>query len=279
MGLRLAVVIVFANMAAITSGYSLAGKRALVTGSSGGIGKGIALALGELGCHVTVHYHERVEGAKDTQQRIQSECPGCFQADFREPKEIHRLIGDDVDSVWPDGFDILINNAGVVQKLALEDEDTESWQACMAVNLHAPRLLSQLSLPRMKRRGGGVIVNVSSIHGEKSNEYMGAYAASKAALDSLTRTMAVEWAPYNVRVNAIAPGVVPVERTAAAFADPNIVEAWKEKLPLRTLGTVEEVAQATLGLITNEWVTGSVWQIDGGMMARSNMPQRPRPNV
>jgi glucose 1-dehydrogenase len=126
--------------------------------------------------------------------------------------------------------------------------------------------------------GGGVIINVSSIHGEKSNEYMGAYAASKAALDSLTRTMAIEFAPHNVRVNAIAPGVVPVERTAQAFQDPAIRGAWEERIPLGRVGTVEQVAQACIPLIENEWITGSILQIDGGMMARANMPVRARPS-
>ena len=92
--------------------------------------------------------------------------------------------------------------------------------------------------------GGGVIINVSSIHGERSNGYMSAYAASKAALDSLTRTMAIEYAQYNIRVNAIAPGVVPVERTKVAFSNPQIMKSWTDKLPLGRTGTVEEVAKA-----------------------------------
>lgn len=145
-----------------------------------------------------------------------------------------------IDHVWPDGFDILINNAGIVTKLALEDDDTSDlriWHECMAVNLHAPRLLGQLALPRIRKRQGGVIINVSSIHGDKSSEYMGVYAATKAALDSLTRTMALEWAPYNIRVNAIAPGVVPVERTADVFTESSeMTKLWKENCPCVSLG-------------------------------------------
>ena len=108
---------------------------------------------------------------------------------------------------------------------------------------------------------------------------MAAYAASKAALESLTRSMAMEWAAHGVRVNAIAPGVVPVERSRDAFADPEAVENWASRIPLHRLGTVEEIAAACIPLLTNEWITGAVWQIDGGMMARSNMPDRPRPLV
>jgi len=266
---------------ATAAAYSLVGKRVLVTGSSGGIGRGIALELGgRQGCDVFVHYNERQQGAERTAAEIKAaggSCAGIVQADFRNVAEIHRLYRE-LDAIWPEGMDILINNAGIVSKVALEDDsDLSAWHECMAVNLHAPRLLSQLALPRMKLRNGGVIINVSSIHGEKSNEYMAPYAASKSALDSLTRSMAIEYAVHNVRVNAIAPGVVPVERTADAFADQSVTKSWADRIPVRRLGTVEEIAAVTVPLIQNEWVTGSIWQIDGGMMARCNMPDRPRP--
>jgi glucose 1-dehydrogenase len=275
--------------------YSLQDKRVVVTGSSGGIGKGIALALAAEGAHVLVHYHTRAQGAAQTADAITHETPGkvagVFGCDFRDPAAIQKLFAEDLDGIWPEGFDVLVNNAGIVTKLALEDDNDDTlsaWHETLQVNLHAPRLLSHLALPRMRKRansdnssgkntGGGVILNVSSIHGEKSSEYMGAYAVSKSALDSLTRVMALEYAVYNIRVNSIAPGVVPVERTAAAFADPTMADPWLRRIPLHKLGTVDQVAAACLPLITNEWLTGAIWQIDGGMMARSNMPERPRP--
>lgn len=296
---------------AAAAAYSLLGKRAIVTGSSGGIGKGIALALAKQGCHVLIHYHERQQGAGDTCAQIQalqqsqqqnnvggsssSLCAGIIQCDFRSQPNILAMMRS-VDEIWPDGFDILINNAGIVSKLALQDDDVEDlavWHETMAVNLHAPRLLSQLAVSRMEkercdddnnddgnnsiRRTGGVIVHVSSIHGEKSNEYMAAYSASKAALDSLTRSMAMEYAPHKIRVNCIAPGVVVVERTAETFAIPENAQPWKDRLPLNRLGQVDDIAQATLGLLTNEWMTGTILTVDGGMMARGNLPNRPRP--
>lgn len=282
------------------------GKRALVTGSSGGIGKGIALALAEQGCHVLIHYHERQQGAEDTRSQIQaghqqrsssasstsnSLCAGIVQCDFRSPPAILEMMRA-IDEIWPDGYDILINNAGIVSKLALQDDDLAlaTWHETMAVNLHAPRLLSQLAVPRMMKqrksindnngsssRTGGVILNVSSIHGKKSNEYIAAYAASKAALDSLTRSMAMEYAQHNIRVNSIAPGVVVVERTADTWKVPENVQVWKDRLPLNRLGQVDDIAKATLTLLTNEWMTGTILTVDGGMMARANMPIRPRP--
>jgi len=262
-------------------------KRALVTGASGGIGKAIALELGRQGCReVVVHYHTRQQGALDTVQQL--EALGCqaeaVQCDFRDPVALSSMMRG-LHTEWEQGCDILVNNAGVVSKVALEDDSDAltAWHECMAVNLHAPRLLSHLAVEQWKNKPeGSVILNVGSIHGEKSNEYMGAYAASKAALESLTRTMAIEYASYNVRVNCIAPGIVPVERTLKAVYDSNgdlteMAEGWRSKIPLRQLGTVEHVAQACMPLISNEWVTGAVWQVDGGMMARANMPERARP--
>jgi glucose 1-dehydrogenase len=300
------LLLVYLHQASITvaaAAYSLSGKRALITGSSGGIGKGIALAFAEQGCHALIHYHERQQGAEDTRVQIQSLhqqsdssgsanslCAGILQCDFRSPPAILEMMRA-VDEIWPDGFDILVNNAGIVSKLALQDDDLDlaTWHETMSVNLHAPRLLSQLAVPRMMKqrkgnnnnngsRSGGVIVNVSSIHGEKSNEYMAAYAASKAALDSLTRSMAMEYAQHNIRVNGIAPGVVVVERTAdTIWKIPENVQVWKDRLPLNRLGHVDDIAQATLTLLTNDWMTGTILTVDGGMMARANMPNRPRP--
>eukprot|EP00977_Amphora_coffeiformis_P017897 scaffold6007_cov183-Amphora_coffeaeformis.AAC.21 len=267
--------------------YSLEGKRALVTGSSGGIGAGIAKELAKHGAHVLVHYHTRHEGAIATQSAIEREggiCVGIVQCDFRSPQAMDQLFDNVVDKVWPEGLDILVNNAGIVTKLALEDDDKHlsAWHETLQVNLHAPLQLSRLAHCRManKRsngRGGGVILNVSSIHGERSVEYMVAYAASKAALDCLTRGLALEYATDGIRVNGIAPGVVPVERTAQVFHDPKVVDMWTQHLPTGKVGSVEEVAQATIPLCTNEWITGTTWVIDGGMLARSNTPIRPKP--
>jgi glucose 1-dehydrogenase len=269
--------------------YSLRGKRALVTGSSGGIGRAIALALAREGCQVMVHFHVRQTMAEETARLIHEQlggtagagtgvCAGIVQADFRDTLQIHRMMRQ-VDEIWTEGFDILVNNAGIVTKLALEDDDdmVSSWYETLQVNLHAPRLLSHLSLSRLRKRNGGVMLQVSSVHGEKSNEFMSAYAASKAALDALTRSMAMEYAPYNIRVNAVAPGVIPVERTTEAFNNSATVESWTSRIPLKRLGTASEVAMVAIQLIVNDWVTGSIWQIDGGTMARSNMPERSRP--
>ena len=268
------------------SAYSMDGKVALVTGSSGGIGKGIALELANQGCKVIVHYHERKQGATDTQRQLGDMCLGVVQCDFRQPDTIPDFMNKVLEHCGDKPLDILFNNAGAVTKLAMEDDSDglEIWHQTLAINLHAPCQLSKLFLEHRKSldtktdlSNGGVIINVSSIHGDRSNEYMGAYAASKAALDALTKTLSMEFAPHNIRVNTISPGVVPVERTAEVFKDPEVVKAWADNIPANRVGTVEEVAKAMLPLITNEWITGTIWNVDGGMMARGHYPSRPRP--
>ena len=276
-----------------TSPLHLEGKRALVTGSSGGIGAGIALALAAQGASVLVHYNSRYEGAKQTCAAITKQaqsaeggkgsCEGIIQCDFRSPKAIDKMMGYIGENCWGgQPLDILVNNAGLITKMASDDddEDLSAWRETISVNLHAPLQLSRLAYRQMKKAGnGGVIINVSSIHGSRSVEYMTAYAASKAGLDSLTRGLALEYADDNVRVNAIAPGIVPVERTAAVLSTKDAQHMWTPHLPVGRMGSVEEIGEATVQLCTNQWITGTVLSIDGGMMARANMPFRPRPPV
>jgi len=269
--------------------FDLKGKRVLVTGASGGIGAGIAKRLAlEEGCHVLLHYNERKEGVLQTQATIGPErCAGIVQCDFTRSDNIRAMM-DTIDAdVWPDGFDVLINNAGKITKRAiLDDNDSlRAFDETLRVNLYAPLLLSKLSYKRMLQRkdssggSGGCIINVSSIHGLSSVEYMSAYACSKAGLDSLTKSLAVEFAKDGIRVNSINPGVVPVERTAALFEQPGAKEMWAERIALGALGTIEQVAEATIPLIKNDWMTGSIVVVDGGLLARGNYPNRPRPVV
>ena len=310
--------------AATSSAYSsfdLSGKTALITGSSGGIGKAMALAFAEAGADVILHYNTRREGAeftfreincchrevrmlaekeeKNSWIRLPGRCLGMIQADFRDPYAVDEMFHCVVNEITNTDkninqqrrIDILVNNAGIVTKLAMEDDDDEtlsSYHETMAINLHAPLRLMRLAHRHMKstststsnsggKRGSGVIINNTSIHGTRSVEYMTSYAATKAALESLTRGLALEYAPDNIRVNAIAPGVVPVERTAAIFDRGGVSKMWKPHIPVGRLGTVEDIAHATLLLATNEWMTGTILTVDGGMMARANMPIRPKP--
>ena len=262
--------------------FSFANKRALVTGSSGGIGAAIAKELAKKGARVMIHYNTRYEGAKNTKQEILDNdgiCDGLIQCDFRNPKNIQNMM-DIVDEKWEGEIDILVNNAGLITKLAAEDEDEDftSWMDTIQVNLNAPYQLSKLAYQRMKgQKEGGNIINISSIHGSISTEYMVAYAASKAAMDRMTAGLSSEWAKDGVRVNAVAPGIVPVERTEAVLSQQASQDMWIPHLPVGRMGTVEECAHSVIYLCENEWTTGSIVTLDGGMTARINMPFRPKP--
>uniref|UniRef100_A0A7S2JUP4 Uncharacterized protein n=1 Tax=Leptocylindrus danicus TaxID=163516 RepID=A0A7S2JUP4_9STRA len=239
------------------------------------------MKLAEHGANVMVHYNSRKEGAVETCKAIRSagySCEGILQCDFRSPKAIDDMFTT-VDARWGGELDILVNNAGIVSKLAIEDEndDLSVWHETMAVNLHAPVQLSRLAHQRMKRKGDGVIVMNSSIHGAISVEWMIAYAASKAALDQVTRGLSSEWAADGVRINSVAPGVVPVERTEAVLNSPKSQELWLPHLPVGRMGAVDDIAEAVAYICSAKWMSGSILTVDGGMTARANMPFRPRP--
>jgi len=272
-------------------GFSLKDKTVLVTGSAGGIGKGIAKLLAEKGAKIILHYNIREDEAHEFAETLgPKQCVGVLQCDFRDISTIPTFFKQARDVCGK--IDVLVNNAGAITKAPLDSDDhsLRIWRDTLAVNLDAPNLLGKLFAEQFEETSTddtasdddtttrGVILNVGSIHGSRSNEYMGAYAASKAGLESLTRTMAIEYASRNIRANLIAPGFVPVERTETFFRDnPEALQGWTDKIPLKMAGSVEQVAEACLPLLENEWITGTVWQIDGGMMARANMPKRPKP--
>lgn len=276
------VCLVVIHGAKLVDAFTFVGKKVLVTGSSGGIGAAIAIELAKKGCRVMIHYNTRYNGAVATKKSIIDNggiCDGLIQCDFRNPGNINEMIKI-IDDQWEGEIDILVNNAGLITKLAVEDEDDQfsSWMDTIQVNLNAPYQLSKLAFERMKKqKDGGHIINISSIHGSVSCEYMVAYAASKAALDRMTAGLSNEWARAGVRVNAVAPGIVPVERTENVLKTKSSQDLWLPHLPVGRMGTVEECAHAVVYLCENEWTSGSVITLDGGMIARINMPFRPRP--
>ena len=267
----------------------LAGKRALVTGGSGGIGAAIARELGRQGARVAVAYHTREEGARAVVRGLREGAGGdaaaafALGADLRSAAAAEALFDAAVERLG--AVDIVINNAGIVLKGHSEDCGAAHFDDITAVNLRAPYLLTRkLAAHRTGRSEedarGMCVINNTSIHGTLSVEYMSLYAMTKAGLDSLTATLACELAPLGIRVNAIAPGVVPVERTAAVFAKPETQGMWLPHLPAGRLGTVEDCASLACFLALEQasgWMTGESVRVDGGMHARANMPQRPKP--
>ena len=211
----------------------LDGRRALVTGGSSGIGRAIALALGEAGARVAVNYVGDPGPAEEAAARLRDGGGEALsvEADVTDPGQVERMFGR-VDQAWG-GLDILVNNAGVDggRRTAWEVEP-EEWRKVLAVNLEGAFLCSRQALRRMVPRRAGVVLNITSIHEAVPWAGYSAYTASKAGLSMLTRTLSMEAAPHGVRVLAIGPGAVRTPINQAAWADPQKLASLVANIPL-----------------------------------------------
>jgi pteridine reductase len=245
-------------------GGKLKGKIALVTGAGRRVGKAIALALGEAGADVAVHYGTSRDQAEETARSIEAmgvkSAP--VQADLAVPADISSLF-DEVEKNFG-GLDVLVNSAAVFERASFEDLDLEKWERVMQINLTAPFLCCRGAVPLMKTRGGGDIVNICDIGGMAAWKGFSHYNVSKAGLIMLTRALAVELAPA-IRVNAVAPGTV-------LFPDDYDEKAKKRiesRIPMGYAGSPQDVAGAVLFFVAGSgYVTGQVLAVDGGRSAR-----------
>ena len=246
--------------------YDFQGKTALVTGASRGIGRAIAVALARGGARVALNYAGNQAAAEEALRLVrEAGSPEArrFQFDEADAEAVTRAVDEVVKSMG--GLHILVNNAGVALDqlvMRLKDED---WKRQLDVNLTgAFHLIRAATRPMMKARGG-VIVNLTSVVGEMGNAGQAAYSATKAGLIGLTKSVARELASRNVRVNAVAPGYIDTDMTAA------VPEAARQKLaemiPLGRLGSAEDVAAAVAWLCSDQasYVTGEVLRVNGGM--------------
>lgn len=256
----------------------LQGKRILITGASSGIGAGMARVLAREGCKLVLHYNRNQSGIESTlaEVKLLGAEAHIVRCDFRDLSTLSSLF----EQAWSvfGGLDGLVNNAGIVTKTtAIKDPLGEKFADTLTVNLHAPYQLSTaFAQACIKANQPGAIVNNTSIHGQATCEWFSAYAASKAGLDAITKVQATEWGPFGVRVNGLAPGVVPVERTHDILLKPEMEKRWSERMPVGRYGTTEEMGEATAYLLSDAtlWMTGSILTIDGGLIARGNYPVR-----
>lgn len=241
----------------------LADKVAIVTGSSSGVGKGIALALANEGAKVVVNCSRNLEGAHAVAALIRQAGGQSLvvQADVGYRAEAERLV---VEARAVFGrLDILVNCAGISLRAPFEGMSEEYWETIQRTNLKGTFLCSQAALPLLKE-SRGVIVNVSSIHAALTTHNFSAYAASKAGIEALTRGMAVDLGKYGIRVNALRLGWILVERDAAI--DEATRRKTAERLPLGRIGQVEDVMGPAVFLCSDDsrYITGSVIVVDGG---------------
>jgi glucose 1-dehydrogenase len=243
----------------------LAGKVAIVTGASSGIGYAIAQLFAEHGAAVAINYLEHADNARELVHEI--EAAGgraiAIEGDVSDTSAVDSLVATTVETFGR--LDILVNNAGIEQSAPLLETDEKDWDRTIAVNLKGPFLCLRAAARRMQQDGGS-IVNISSIHEDFPFPGSTPYVAAKGGLRMLMRNASLELAEYGIRVNNVAPGAIATPINAATLADPAKVKELQRIVPLHRLGEPNEVAEVVLFLASDRasYVTGSTYYVDGG---------------
>jgi len=247
------------------SDLRLAGKVAVVTGSSRGIGREIALEFAREGADLVINYLSHAEAAQEVAAQVTALGRRVLsvQADVSQRSEVHEMFQLAAQALGR--IDILVNNAGVNKRGWFEEATDEDWDWVMEVNLKGPFICCQEVFPFMKAQGGGRIINISSVAGQYHGPKTVHYAVSKAGLNSLTKVVARYGAEHNILVNAVAPGIMWTEQTADELASPSgqtIVDMTLLKRP----GQLRDVAATCVLLASDEqnYITGQVISVSGG---------------
>lgn len=243
--------------------FSVEGKRALVTGGSTGLGRGMATALSEAGARVAVA--ARSERVLDTAAEIDA-LP--LQVDLADRDQALALIPRAVEAL--DGLDILVNNAGTQARHPAEQFPLEDWDRVLTINLDAVWILAQAAGRHMLEQGGGKIINIASEQSFFGGVTVPAYAASKGGVAQLTKALANEWAGRSVNVNAIAPGYMATEMVAALVGNPQREPAILARIPAGRWGTPADLGGAVIFLASaaSDYLHGAIIPVDGGYLGR-----------
>ncbi len=244
-------------------------KVAVVTGASSGLGVTFAETLAESGAKVEIGAR-RIEKLRDVADHLKElgASARAFQCDVSKETEVEALIADTVK-----GFgrvDIVVNNAGVAAMTPATDMLLEDWNRVVSVNLTGVFLCARTAAREMIKQGGGKIINIASIYGAVGDVFPASpYYATKGAVINLTRDLAVEWAPFKINVNAIAPGFFPSEMTEGIFREARYLEYVTKQTPLGRVGNPDDLKGALLYLASpaSDYVTGQTIYIDGGWTA------------
>ncbi|RKY72866.1 MAG: SDR family NAD(P)-dependent oxidoreductase [Candidatus Latescibacterota bacterium] len=245
----------------------LGGKKALVTGASRGIGKATALALAKEGADVAINYVNNGNLASEVAEQIESMGSKTLvlQADVGDSQQVKSMFRT-IKQQWG-GVDVLVNNAGGRCDGALLELDESSWNRALEVHLLGTVRCCRLALPAMIERREGAVVNVGSVAGLRGVKDIAAYATVKAAIMHLTRCLAMEVSQHNVRVNCVAPGIIDTDFHTVTPAEVK-KHAVDNRIMLHRLGRPEEVAQTIVFLVKNDYITGEVLMVDGGLTMR-----------
>ena len=239
----------------------LQGKTAVVTGAAKGIGKAIALAFAKEGCNIVLNYHSSLDD--ETVQEIEACGVTCMPvqgdvSDFAFAADMMKKVKKELGSV-----DILVNNAGITKDMLLMRMTEEQFDSVIQTNLKGTFNMIRHASSIMLKQRSGAIINMSSVVGVMGNVGQANYAASKAGIIGLTKSTAKELAARGVTCNAIAPGFVETDMTAALSED--LQKQMLETIALKRYGQVDDIAQAAVFLAKNTYITGQVLHVDGGM--------------
>jgi len=251
-----------------TPDFTLKGRVSIVTGSRQGIGKAIALSLAGAGSDVVVCDYTVANGQLDTvAEEIQKlgQRSLAIQADVSRKADVDNLVHKVMDEF--DAIDILVNNAGIIIRVPLMDTPEEDWDKVIDTDLKGYYLCAQAVGKKMMARKRGTIINIASSLGMKVQKKTGAYCIAKAGVIMLTRVLAVELGSYNIRVNAIAPGVVQTEFSKPLWGDPEIRKQREAMTPLGRFAEPADMVGTVLYLVSDfsGQVTGQTILVDGGI--------------
>ena len=244
----------------------LEGKNIIITGASRGIGKGIAEVFAEHGANIAFTYHSSDKKAKVLEQALsvnQCKIKGYKSdaSDFKAANQLAKDVMKDFGSI-----DVLVNNAGITKDALLIRMSEQDFDNVMAVNMKSVFNMTKAVSSFMLKAKSGSIINMSSVVGVKGNAGQANYAASKAAINGFTKSIALELGSRNIRCNSIAPGFIETEMTESL--DEKNVEHWREQIPLKRGGNPKDIANTTLFLASDlsTYVTGQVINVCGGML-------------
>jgi glucose 1-dehydrogenase len=246
----------------------LAGKVAIVTGAGRGIGAAIARRFAREGAAVVVNYSASEGPAAEVVAGVRAEggrAVAC-RADIGDLTQHAALIERALAEFGR--LDILVNNAAIETRVAALDAPAAEWDRIMAIDLKGPYFLAQRAARVMKEAGGGVVLNLSSVHDEQAHRNNSIYTIAKGGLKLMTRVLALEWAQYGIRVNALSPGAILTDINREVLAD----DAFRAKvigmIPLGRVGEPEDLTGAAVLLVSDEggYITGSTFYVDGGFL-------------
>jgi len=246
----------------------LDGKKALITGSSKGIGRGIAMAFARAGADVVINYNSDPRGAQEAVAEVEAlgRRAVAIQADLGQVVAVRQLVEHSTDALG--GLDVLVNNAGIERHAAFTDVSEADFDAVVDVNLKGVFFATQAFVQACVRdQRPGKIINISSVHEDLAFPNFAAYCASKGGLRMLARTLAVELGPLGITINNIAPGAIETPINTKLLNDPVKLAALTRQIPLSRLGKPGDVAGLAVFLASadSDYVTGSTYFVDGGL--------------